>query len=171
MYETSMLASNGNCFSAVFLFVFSLTFHLIFIYSYAELFIFACSQLPITAQCTFCNLDGWHKQPVTSPQVKSQITQELGPSSLMECSVCYEITHPECVQKACGDSAGVQITGVVNEDLPNSWECPLCCMSGKNTDYKVSFIRKKSINQMDCCTLITIINRITQMCNMTIFAK
>lgn len=92
--------------------------------------------LPVTAQCIFCNLDGWHKQPVASPaQVKSQITQEMGPSSLMECSVCYEITHPECAQKAVGDS--VQVNGVVNEDLPNSWECPLCCMSGKNTDYKV----------------------------------
>lgn len=91
--------------------------------------------LPVTAQCIFCHLDGWHKQPVTSPQVKSQITQELGPSSLMECSVCYEITHPECAQKACGE--GIQVNGVVNEDLPNSWECPLCCMSGKNTDYKV----------------------------------
>lgn len=97
--------------------------------------------LPITAQCIFCNLDGWHKQPVTSPQVKSQISQEMGPSSLMECSVCYEITHPECAQKACGE--GTQVNGVVNEDLPNSWECPLCCMSGKNTDYKV---RIKQIN-------------------------
>ncbi|XP_031621168.1 jmjC domain-containing histone demethylation protein 1 [Contarinia nasturtii] len=97
--------------------------------------------LPVTAQCVFCHLDGWHKQPVTSPQVKSQITQELGPSSLMECSVCYEITHPECAQKACGD--GVQVNGVVNEDLPNSWECLLCCRSGKNTDYKPRHFRAR----------------------------
>lgn len=29
------------------------------------------------------------------------------------------------------------MVGVVNEDLPNSWECLSCCVSGKNTDYKV----------------------------------
>lgn len=92
--------------------------------------------LPITAQCVFCNLDGWRQQPITSPQAKSQISQEMGPSTLMECSVCYEIAHPDCAQKACDDTT--QVKGVVNEDLPNSWECPLCCISGKNTDYKVS---------------------------------
>lgn len=27
--------------------------------------------------------------------------------------------------------------GVVNEDLPNSWECPRCCQQGKNVEYKV----------------------------------
>jgi hypothetical protein len=27
--------------------------------------------------------------------------------------------------------------GVVNEDLPNSWECPKCCKEGKNVEYKV----------------------------------
>lgn len=27
--------------------------------------------------------------------------------------------------------------GVVNEDLPNSWECPRCCQEGKNVEYKV----------------------------------
>lgn len=29
------------------------------------------------------------------------------------------------------------IEGVVNEDLPNSWECPKCCKEGKNIEYKV----------------------------------
>jgi hypothetical protein len=28
--------------------------------------------------------------------------------------------------------------GVVNEDLPNSWECPKCCKEGKNVEYRVS---------------------------------
>lgn len=91
--------------------------------------------LPITAQCVFCKLDGWRQQPVNSPQAKSQISQELGPSSLMECSVCYEISHADCAQQKM--SGPIQINGVVNEDLPNSWECPSCCVSGKNTDYKV----------------------------------
>ena len=29
--------------------------------------------------------------------------------------------------------------GIVNEDLPNSWECPKCCKEGKNVEYRVSF--------------------------------
>lgn len=96
--------------------------------------------LPVTAQCVYCNLDGWRQQPVASPQVKSHNTQEMGPSTLMECSVCYEIAHPDCAQKACEkEGEGSQLNGVVNEDLPNSWECPFCCISGKNTDYKVNF--------------------------------
>lgn len=94
--------------------------------------------LPVTAQCVYCNLDGWHQQPVSSPQAKQQqLAQDLGPSGLMECSVCYEIAHPECAQKAIGTEQ--KLNGVINEDLPNSWECLSCCVSGKNTDYKVCF--------------------------------
>lgn len=91
--------------------------------------------LPVTAQCVFCNLDGWRQPPVTSPQAKTHVSQDLGPSTLMECSVCYEIAHADCAQKANSETS--QVNGVVNEDLPNSWECPTCCVSGKNTDYKV----------------------------------
>lgn len=91
--------------------------------------------LPVTAQCVYCNLDGWKQIPV-SPQAKMQSNVE-GPSSLMECSVCYEISHPECAQRVAPT-----IQGVNNDDLPNSWECPSCCMSGKNNDYKVS---------LNCC--------------------
>lgn len=90
--------------------------------------------LPVTAQCVFCNLDGWRQTPV-SPQAKLQASLD-GPSALMECSVCYEISHPDCAQKEA--AASQNPIGVVNEDLPNSWECPSCCISGKNNDYKVS---------------------------------
>lgn len=92
--------------------------------------------LPVTAQCVYCHLDGWRQQPV-SPQGKLQATLD-GPSALMECSVCYEIAHPDCSQK----QAQIQ-SGIVNEDLPNSWECPLCCKSGKNTDYKPRHFRAR----------------------------
>lgn len=88
--------------------------------------------LPVTAQCVFCNLDGWKQTPV-SPQAKLQSSLE-GPSSLMECSVCYEISHPDCAQRNTQTAPGV-----VNEDLPNSWECPKCCDAGKNNDYKVGW--------------------------------
>lgn len=103
--------------------------------------------LPVTAQCVICHLDGWRQTPV-SPQAKQQAGQE-GPSALMECSVCYEIAHPDCSAQAHHQRNGGDVAaapagdernggGVVNEDLPNSWECPTCCSSGKNSDYKVS---------------------------------
>uniref|UniRef100_A0A4W5N507 [histone H3]-dimethyl-L-lysine(36) demethylase n=1 Tax=Hucho hucho TaxID=62062 RepID=A0A4W5N507_9TELE len=43
---------------------------------------------------------------------------------LMECSICNEIVHPLCLKvKNSG--------GVVNEELPNCWECPKCNHAGK----------------------------------------
>lgn len=56
----------------------------------------------------------------------------------MECSVCYEIAHPNCVQRLCPN-----VGGIVNEDMPNSWECPVCCKSGKNTDYRPRHFRAR----------------------------
>lgn len=97
--------------------------------------------LPVTAQCVYCNLDGWRQQPVSSPQAKHQLTNDQGPSTLMECSVCYEIAHPDCAEKAIGSDQ--KMNGIVNEDLPNSWECLSCCVSGKNTDYKPRHFRAR----------------------------
>lgn len=51
------------------------------------------------------------------------------PSTLMECTVCYDIVHPDCLPDA-GQG------GLVSEDLPNSWECPQCCESGRHLDYR-----------------------------------
>ncbi|XP_058446304.1 jmjC domain-containing histone demethylation protein 1 isoform X1 [Malaya genurostris] len=95
--------------------------------------------LPVTAQCIHCNLDGWRQAPITAPaQAKLQAQMQEGPSSLMECSVCYEISHPDCAQRLAPD-----IGGIINEDLPNSWECPSCCKSGKNTDYRPRHFRAR----------------------------
>lgn len=92
--------------------------------------------LPVTAQCVYCHLDGWRQTPV-SPQTK-QLASADGPSALMECSVCYEIAHPDCaLSQLDGTEDAADAKGIVNEDLPNSWECPSCCRSGKNYDYKV----------------------------------
>lgn len=52
--------------------------------------------------------------------------------------MCYEIAHPSCVQRLCPD-----FTGYVNEDMPNSWECPMCCKLGKNTDYRPRHFRAR----------------------------
>ncbi|KOB72758.1 putative JmjC domain-containing histone demethylation protein 1B [Operophtera brumata] len=84
--------------------------------------------LPVTASCAVCHLDGWLQTPV-APQAKgnSGTHSRSGPSALRECSVCYSITHPACVPPG----------GQINEDLPNSWECPACTNLGLNHDYKV----------------------------------
>uniref|UniRef100_A0A1B6CUI0 [histone H3]-dimethyl-L-lysine(36) demethylase n=1 Tax=Clastoptera arizonana TaxID=38151 RepID=A0A1B6CUI0_9HEMI len=101
--------------------------------------------LPVTAACVSCGLDGWGQQLV----VPIQKTNKEVPSSLMECSVCYEIIHPECVAKLCPNSEGI-----VNEDLPNSWECPKCCRDGKNVEYKPRHFRARQkssdIRRMSC---------------------
>lgn len=84
--------------------------------------------LPVTASCSVCHLDGWMQTPV-APQAKGR----AGPSSLMECAVCYTISHPACVP----------IGGQINEDLPNSWECPTCTTMGLNHDYKPRHFRAR----------------------------
>ncbi|XP_046386449.1 jmjC domain-containing histone demethylation protein 1-like isoform X1 [Ischnura elegans] len=91
--------------------------------------------LPVTAGCLMCKLDGWYQQIVIPIQKTSRM---VSPSTLMECSICYEIVHPDCVQKVCPDSEGI-----VNEDLPNSWECPKCCKDGKNVEYKPRHFRAR----------------------------
>ncbi|KAJ8974503.1 hypothetical protein NQ317_012994 [Molorchus minor] len=92
--------------------------------------------LPVTAACAHCGLDGWMQTPVTPLQKGPQRCESA--SNLMECSVCYEIAHPICVQRLCPD-----FTGYINEDMPNSWECPMCCKLGKNTDYRPRHFRAR----------------------------
>ncbi|XP_076878503.1 lysine-specific demethylase 2A isoform X2 [Brachyhypopomus gauderio] len=69
--------------------------------------------LPLSAVCAICK-EG------TQEAEGSPSTQ-----SLMECSECAQITHPECI-KMPGD-------GVINKDLPSCWECPKC-VHDKNTE-------------------------------------
>ncbi|KAK9745105.1 PHD-finger [Popillia japonica] len=92
--------------------------------------------LPVTAACVHCGLDGWGQTPVVPLQKGPQRCESA--STLMECSVCYEIAHPACVQRLCP-----QFTGFINEDMPNSWECPMCCKLGKNTDYRPRHFRAR----------------------------
>ena len=42
-----------------------------------------------------------------------------GTCALMECSICFEVSHP-----TCATDYGVE--GYIKIDLPNSWECPKC---------------------------------------------
>uniref|UniRef100_A0A4W3HBC5 Lysine demethylase 2B n=1 Tax=Callorhinchus milii TaxID=7868 RepID=A0A4W3HBC5_CALMI len=48
---------------------------------------------------------------------------------LMECSICNEIVHPSCLKVQDAE-------GVVNEELPNCWECPKCNHEGKTGKQK-----------------------------------
>uniref|UniRef100_A0A8D9A856 [histone H3]-dimethyl-L-lysine(36) demethylase n=1 Tax=Cacopsylla melanoneura TaxID=428564 RepID=A0A8D9A856_9HEMI len=90
--------------------------------------------LPITAACSLCGLDGWG-QPLVIPIQK---TNKDSSSTLMECSVCYQIVHPDCLEKHFPNGEGM-----VNEDLPNSWECSKCCADGKNIEYKPRHFRAR----------------------------
>ncbi|XP_050521570.1 jmjC domain-containing histone demethylation protein 1-like isoform X3 [Daktulosphaira vitifoliae] len=91
--------------------------------------------LPITAACSICSLDGWGQQIVLPIQKAAKET----PSNLMECSVCFEIVHPDCLLRQSVYSNN----GTYNEDLPNSWECPKCCKEGKNLESKPRHFRAR----------------------------
>uniref|UniRef100_A0AAY4BSL5 [histone H3]-dimethyl-L-lysine(36) demethylase n=1 Tax=Denticeps clupeoides TaxID=299321 RepID=A0AAY4BSL5_9TELE len=60
--------------------------------------------LPLTALCDVCG-EGTPEGEATA-------------QTLMECSSCGKITHPECVQAS--------EAAVINKDLPSCWECPTC---------------------------------------------
>ncbi|XP_016096640.1 lysine-specific demethylase 2A-like [Sinocyclocheilus grahami] len=62
--------------------------------------------LPHTAVCAICK-EGYQE---------SEDSESV--QTLMECSECAQITHPECIQ--------VPGEGIINKDLPSCWECPKC---------------------------------------------
>ncbi|XP_042297619.1 lysine-specific demethylase 2B isoform X5 [Sceloporus undulatus] len=78
--------------------------------------------LPHTAVCLVCGEAG-----------KEDTAEEEGGKfnlMLMECSICNEIIHPGCLKVRESD-------GVVNEELPNCWECPKCNHAGKTGKLKL----------------------------------
>ncbi|XP_041653500.1 lysine-specific demethylase 2A [Cheilinus undulatus] len=72
--------------------------------------------LPNTARCAICG---------------EGESEESDPSthSLMECSVCSQITHHQCIKEP-GE-------GKINKDLPSCWECPKC-YQGKDSESESS---------------------------------
>jgi len=44
--------------------------------------------------------------------------------TLMECNVCWKIVHPQCLRESYPQ---LPHEGIINNDMPNSWECPKCC--------------------------------------------
>uniref|UniRef100_A0A8C1UYA7 Lysine-specific demethylase 2B n=1 Tax=Cyprinus carpio TaxID=7962 RepID=A0A8C1UYA7_CYPCA len=77
--------------------------------------------LPHTAVCLVCGEAG-KEDTVENEEDKFNMM-------LMECSVCNEIIHPGCLKVK--DSGGV-----VNDELPNCWECPKCNHAGKTGKQK-----------------------------------
>lgn len=61
------------------------------------------------------------------------------PSSLVECSVCFDICHPHCVGFDSKDL-------IMNDDLPNSWECPQCNSRSFKSRQQKPRSRKMSIS-------------------------
>lgn len=84
---------------------------------------------------TYSNL--WYKQGKVSHQKLSvgfivfeiQMVTQMVP--LLNSRKCKRMV----VLFQCPDSEGM-----VNEDLPNSWECPKCCRDGRNIEYKVCLL-------------------------------
>uniref|UniRef100_A0A8C5K718 PHD-type domain-containing protein n=1 Tax=Jaculus jaculus TaxID=51337 RepID=A0A8C5K718_JACJA len=72
--------------------------------------------LPHTAVCLVCGEAG----------KEDAVEEEEGKFNLMlmECSICNEIIHPGCLKIK-------ESEGVVNDELPNCWECPKCNHAGK----------------------------------------
>uniref|UniRef100_A0A8C7SCP3 Lysine-specific demethylase 2B n=1 Tax=Oncorhynchus mykiss TaxID=8022 RepID=A0A8C7SCP3_ONCMY len=77
--------------------------------------------LPHTAVCLVCGEAG--KEDTVEEE------EDKFNRMLMECSICNEIVHPLCLKVK--DSGGV-----VNDELPNCWECPKCNHSGKTGKQK-----------------------------------
>ncbi|KAJ7309783.1 hypothetical protein JRQ81_007850 [Phrynocephalus forsythii] len=77
--------------------------------------------LPHTAVCLVCGEAG-KEDTVEEEEDKFNLM-------LMECSICNEIIHPGCLKVRESD-------GVVNQELPNCWECPKCNHAGKSGKQK-----------------------------------
>ncbi|XP_046544000.1 lysine-specific demethylase 2A-like isoform X2 [Haliotis rubra] len=80
--------------------------------------------LPHTVTCCICEKDG---------KMASEDNPDEIETIVMECSLCWEIVHPACLKEKY-DS--LDNDGIVNEDLPNSWECAKCCNEGKQGQLK-----------------------------------
>ncbi|XP_072445483.1 lysine-specific demethylase 2B-like isoform X1 [Chiloscyllium punctatum] len=72
--------------------------------------------LPHTAVCKICGEAGKEDNVVDEAEKFN--------SSLMECSICNEILHPGCLKVE-------ESEGLINDELPNCWECPKCNQEGK----------------------------------------
>ncbi|XP_069134817.1 lysine-specific demethylase 2B-like isoform X1 [Argopecten irradians] len=80
--------------------------------------------IPHAAVCMICGKD---------ERIKESDSSDESTTTLMECGICWEIVHPSCLKQKFEN---LDNNGKVNEDLPNSWECPKCCHDGKQGQLK-----------------------------------
>uniref|UniRef100_A0A3P9B7I0 Zgc:158376 n=1 Tax=Maylandia zebra TaxID=106582 RepID=A0A3P9B7I0_9CICH len=78
--------------------------------------------LPHTAVCFACGEAG-KEDTVDSEDEKFSL-------SLMECTICNEIIHPSCLKMGKAE-------GIINDEIPNCWECPKCHKEGKTSKVRV----------------------------------
>ncbi|XP_062919017.1 F-box/LRR-repeat protein 19-like [Mobula hypostoma] len=74
--------------------------------------------LPHTAVCLMC----WEAGKEDSVEGES----EKFNLSLMECTICNEIVHPGCLKV-------YDVEGIINDEIPNCWECPKCRKEGRSS--------------------------------------
>lgn len=90
--------------------------------------------LPTAAVCVLCNKGDASNSDADSAAAEAVMQTDDPKWQLMECNVCWNIVHPHCLHETYP-----QITheGVINDELPNSWECPKCCDAGVPKNLKV----------------------------------
>ena len=89
--------------------------------------------LPTAAVCIICKKGDAASSSDTSSSSPS--TQSGDPvMTLMECNACWKIVHPQCLRESYPQ---LNHEGVINNELPNSWECPKCCDSGAPKNIRV----------------------------------
>ncbi|UYV65445.1 KDM2A [Cordylochernes scorpioides] len=101
-----------------------------------------CTQptLAHSAVCNICKEDGWKRAGG-----EDGVTEEDGPS-LMECSLCWEIVHPSCLQV---QQPELPRDCPINDDLPSSWQCPKCYHGGAPEEVKPRTIKLKKFKADD----------------------
>jgi len=70
--------------------------------------------LPDSCTCTVCGLDGWFADTQLTG-----IDRRPSGNHLMECTECFDMTHPTCIPDYMGQ-------GEVSIECTNAWKCPKC---------------------------------------------
>ncbi|XP_031697405.1 F-box/LRR-repeat protein 19, partial [Anarrhichthys ocellatus] len=87
--------------------------------------------LPHTAVCFSCGEAG-KEDTVDSEEEKFSL-------SLMECTICNEIIHPSCLKMNKAE-------GIINDEIPNCWECPKCHKEGKTSKDQADGLGKRKLD-------------------------
>uniref|UniRef100_A0A8C2ZMU7 Zgc:158376 n=1 Tax=Cyclopterus lumpus TaxID=8103 RepID=A0A8C2ZMU7_CYCLU len=87
--------------------------------------------LPHTAVCFACGEAG-KEDTVDSEEEKFSL-------SLMECTICNEIIHPSCLKMGKAE-------GIINDEIPNCWECPKCHKEGKTSKDQADGFGKRRLD-------------------------